>query len=219
MYPPSSRHGAFESASHLAKARSVFLKSDAFYQKHGITRVAPAPHNGHPNFPLESNIIQTLKPVLNSLRFFGIYPLNLIGPHFAVTLQWLIGSIFIYVLIAAFIIYIQWDNVKLVRSAEGRFEEAVIDYLFTVYLIPIILNPLVWYQAKRHSAVLEQIYTFEEFYGTVTNKKLDLCMGNKMFFIAFLVPLIGCGTMLITHLTMAHFHVVQVSCGPFLELR
>lgn len=217
MYPPSSQDRVFDVSTNLAKARSVYLKDDSFYQNnnhHGITKVAPAtPANIRNNYTKHfstSNIVHTLKPVLNTLRFFGIYPLNLQEPHFAVTVQWMILSGIIYAIIFGFIGYVQWDNVELVRSAEGRFEEAVIDYLFIVYLIPIVINPIIWYQAKKHSAVLEEIYNFEEHYTGATKKALDLCMGNKPIMIAVLVPLIGGGTMTITHLTMSHFHIVKV---------
>ncbi|CAG9814475.1 unnamed protein product [Phaedon cochleariae] len=98
----------------------------------------------------------------------------------------------------------------MVRTAEGRFEEAVIDYLFTVYLVPIVINPIAWYEGRKHAKVLTNMMSFEKLYRRVTKKNLMLCLGNTPLVIAIGLPVLAVSCMVVTHVTMVHFKFLQV---------
>ncbi|KAJ8946211.1 hypothetical protein NQ314_008945 [Rhamnusium bicolor] len=203
------------------RKRSVYLEgAQPFYQnpsQNPITKVAPAP-SGYQSGPvkafqntqeLDSVLYDTLKPILTFLRIVGIYPIGNTGRIFQVTPQWMIYSVAIFVIILGYIGYIKWDKVEMVRSAEGRFEEAVIDYLFTVYLVPIILNPIAWYEARKQAAVLTNIVAFEKLYNRISKKQITVFLGNKPLVITIGLPFLSVATMVVTHITMVRFRFLQ----------
>lgn len=204
-----------------ARKRSVYLEgAQPFYHtsQKKITKVAPAPGgytNGPPNAfqksELDSVLFDTFKPILTLLRVVGIFPISNQGQIFQVTPQWMIYSLVIFLFVLGYIGYIRWDRVEMVRSAEGRFEEAVIDYLFTVYLIPIIINPIAWYEAKKQAGVLTNLVAFEKMYRKISNKKLYVFLGNRPLVTAIGLPVLSIITMIVTHITMVHFRFLQVS--------
>lgn len=53
------------------------------------------------------------------------------------------------------------DRIAVVSILEVRFEEAVIAYLFIVNLLPIIIVPLMWYEARKIAAFLNSWADFE----------------------------------------------------------
>ncbi|XP_044750192.1 gustatory and odorant receptor 63a [Coccinella septempunctata] len=95
-------------------------------------------------------------------------------------------------------------------ETETRFEEAVIDYLFTVYLIPIVINLITLYEAKFHAEIMNDFKKFEKLYKKIAKKKLDLFVGNKPLLMTIVLPIISCATMIVNHITMANFRLVQV---------
>lgn len=203
------------------RKRSVYLEgAQPFYHtsQTKITKVAPAPGgyaNGPPNAfqksDVDSALFDTLKPVLTLMRVMGIFPITNQGQIFQVTPQWMIYSLLIFFLILGYTGYIRWDRVEMVRSAEGRFEEAVIDYLFTVYLIPIVMNPIAWYEARKQAAVLTNLVAFEKMYRKITQKKIYVFLGNRPLISAIGLPVLSIATMIVTHITMVHFRFLQVS--------
>lgn len=58
------------------------------------------------------------------------------------------------------------------RTLEGRFEEAVIAYLFIVNLLPIIIVPLMWYESKKIASILNSWMDFEVFNFQALNEYL-----------------------------------------------
>lgn len=58
-------------------------------------------------------------------------------------------------------IYVAINRINVVRSLEGRFEEAVIAYLFLVNLLPLIIIPIVWYETRKIVVVLNNWSDFE----------------------------------------------------------
>lgn len=93
---------------------------------------------------------------------------------------------------------------------DAKFEEAVIDYLFTVYLIPIIMSPITLYEAKYHARIMNDFSKYEQFYGKVVRKKLNIFVGNKLLLITIALPIVSCASMIVNHITMVNFHIVQV---------
>lgn len=57
--------------------------------------------------------------------------------------------------------YILMNRIAIVRTLEGRFEEAVIAYLFIVNLLPIIIVPLMWYESQKVAAIFNSWADFE----------------------------------------------------------
>lgn len=55
-------------------------------------------------------------------------------------------------------------RIEIVQNAEGRFEEAVIAYLFIVNLLPIFIVPIMWYEAKKIASILNEWSNFEVCY-------------------------------------------------------
>lgn len=52
-------------------------------------------------------------------------------------------------------------RIEIVRNVEGRFEEAVIAYLFIVNLLPILIVPILWYEVKKTASILNEWSDFE----------------------------------------------------------
>ena len=84
-----------------------------------------------------------------------------------------------------------------------------------MYLLPIVINPIVWYEGRKMASVITDWVFFEAIYYKVTKKKLDLFFGNKPVIVAVVLPFVACATMVLTHITMAHFKVVQVNFDEF----
>ncbi|KAJ8950099.1 hypothetical protein NQ318_017824 [Aromia moschata] len=204
------------------RKRSVYLEGTHLFYKNSsqniITKVAPAPSGHHKgtskafenSSDLNSVIFDNIKPTLILLRALGLFPIGNVGNIFQVTTRWMIYSVAIYLGILGYIGYIRWDKIEMVRSAEGRFEEAVIDYLFTVYLVPIVINPIAWYEAKRQASVLTSMVAFEKMYNRVTKQQMPVFLGNKPLLITIGLPMLSVGTMVVTHITMVHFRFIQV---------
>lgn len=198
--------------------RSVYLESSqSFYQRHDIrkpSKVDPKQIQDYQQSNIRSFVVDGFKPMMYLLRIIGIFPIGAVGPTFQVTKPLLAYSIFIFLFVLGLIGYIRWDKVEIVRSAEGRFEEAVIDYLFTIYLVPILINPLVWYEARKQANVLTAIVDFEHIYNRIANKKLMINIGNAPLIFTILLPLLSCVVMVVTHITMVHFRILQVIFNP-----
>lgn len=206
--------------------RSVFLEGIDFYKKASPNQVAPAPpgdpypHYQHqPSLPVKafepaSNhgvIFETLKPIILLLRAMGLFPIDATSPgKYTVTLPFLAYSLGFFMVIMGYTGYIKWDNVEIVRSQEGKFEEAVIDYLFSVYLVPVVIVPIAIYEARKVAAVYSDWCVFEGIYRRITDKQLPLFLGNKPLMVAIVLPILGIGTMIVTHVTMVNFRVLQV---------
>lgn len=212
-------HLSFLGATNNTKhKKSVYLEgANIFYQNNKITQVAPADNDIYNNLPfnfLQNGVVyECLKPIILLERSMGIFPISVVSDGATkVTLSLMIYSIVLLLLILLYIAYIKWDKVEFIKSAEGKFEEAVIDYLFTVYLIPVIIIPVAWYESTRTASVFSEWRAFENIYEKITQKKLPLFMGNKPLLVALGVPMLSCGTMVVTHITMVRFRILQVSC-------
>lgn len=74
---------------------------------------------------------------------------------------------------------------KIIKSLEGRFEEAVIAYLFVVNILPIVIIPLMWFESRKIARVLDNWTDFEVSFFRIINEvfcciigKLDWAMGQ-----------------------------------------
>ncbi|XP_050306870.1 gustatory and odorant receptor 24 [Anthonomus grandis grandis] len=188
-----------------------------------IMKVAPAPPpkftNGNrpeimeafdENGQIRSKIYEALKPMFLTLRTLGIFPITSDGTTFSTTSQWIGYSLALLFAVLGYTGYLKWQKNLTPKSVEGRFEEAVIDYLFTVYLIPIVINPITLYEARKQANVLTQMIAFEKIYSRISKKRLNLNLGAKPLIITIMLLVLGCGTMITTHLTMSTFIIYQV---------
>lgn len=197
------------------RKRSVYLEGgQAFHKtssKHRITRVAP--FNGSENLSKEifkfqessSILYQSLRPILTLSKIVGIFPIQNSGHKFLVSPILFLYSVGVLAIVIGYLLYIRWSKLEEVKTAEGRFEEAVIDYLFSVYLIPIVINILSWYEARKQARVLSNIVAFEGIYYRTTKKKYVSILGKKPVLLTIALPVLAIGTMVITHVTMAQF--------------
>ncbi|CAG9864389.1 unnamed protein product, partial [Phyllotreta striolata] len=157
-----------------------------------------------------SVVFDSMRPLLMFMKIIGISPIAHVDLFFQVTLQWMLYSGAIFLFMMGYIGYIQWDKLDMVRSSEGRFEEAVIDYLFSVYLLPIVINPIACVEAKKLARVLTNFMAFEKIYHKITRKKFIHFLGNKPLVVTFVLPVLACAMMIITHTTMVRFKFQHV---------
>lgn len=206
-----------ESINQSFPKRGVYLEGSNFQGTNkNITRVVPLPQRGLPLAPFHQSVngvvFEGLKPVLYLLKGMAMLPISPTEPKvFKVKPLPMLYCIFIYLLFVGYVAYIKWDKVEMISSAEGKFEEAVIDYLFSVYLFPIVLVPINWYESFKLANVLNDWGKFEDVYKKITDKTLPLFVGNKPLLVAISLPVISIGSMVVTHMTMAHFKVLQVT--------
>lgn len=124
--------------------------------------------------PLRNNLIlsniskdivyENIKPVFSMLRLMGILPITRPSPgvnQFYITSTLMLYSTILYFLLVSYVLYLSLHKVQILRTAEGKFEEAVIEYLFTVYLFPMIVVPIMWYETRRIAAILNGWVDFE----------------------------------------------------------
>ncbi|XP_022904370.1 gustatory and odorant receptor 24 [Onthophagus taurus] len=195
------------------RKRSVYLEgAQTYYQPHKI-KVGPAPNGPPLPFNKKDNgvVFECLTPINMLGCAMGIFPIR--GSSYGmaqVSLPMIIYSIFLLLVMSGYIGYIKWDHVEMVKSTEGKFEEAVIDYLFTVYLVPIIILPLTWYESRNIASIYCEWSTFERIYLKISGKRLALFMGNKPLLVTLGLPILSCAIMVVTHITMAHFRFLQV---------
>lgn len=207
----------------LGRKKSVYLEGgQIFYKKsakHSITKVTPfngleRPSKTPQTSKRENNALYgSLKPILTLSRIIGIFPVYNTRQTFQVSKSCLVYSMGIFFLVFGYIIYIRYSKLDAVKTAEGRFEEAVIDYLFSVYLLPIIINVISWYEARKQSRVLTKIIAFENIYFRTTKKKFVTPLGHKPLILTIALPVIAVATMVVTHVTMVQFkqfHPLQV---------
>lgn len=101
-------------------------------------------------------------------------------------------------------------RINIVRTLEGRFEEAVIAYLFIVNISPIIIIPMMWYETRKVVVILNNWTDFEIMYRKTAGRELGLMMKTKTLLITIFLPLLSCASVVITHITMADFELTQV---------
>ncbi|GLV42554.1 Gustatory receptor 63a [Carabus blaptoides fortunei] len=154
-----------------------------------------------------------MKPMIMLLKIMGMLPMSRLSRGrfaFQVASAITFYSLTLYATMIGYIVYIQLNQVKVMKSSEGKFEEAAIDYLFITYLIPIIAVPLLWYETNRIADCYNLWSEFERAYRRVNNRKLELSLGAKSIAIPVLLTLIASGSMLLIHMSMVDYHIVQI---------
>lgn len=199
--------------SNNKEKKHVYLESALFHQssKNQIVPILPGRKQAFEKGDY-GIVYDNLKPMFLLCRTVGILPISYIRrTTFKATNTWLIYSVVLFLLMISYIAYIKTDKVEIVNMSEGRFEEAVIDYLFTIYLIPIVICPLSWYESRSMNKVFNDWIVFEKIYKKVTGHVLLLKLGNKAILLVIAIPILSFGTMIVTHITMANFFILRVS--------
>lgn len=124
--------------------------------------------------PLRNNLIEpdisndiiyeSIKPVFTIMRVMGVLPITrpMAGvSQFHIASSSMLYSIVIFCSLVSYVLYLSLHKVQILRTAEGKFEEAVIEYLFTVYLFPMIAVPILWYETRKIANVLNGWVDFE----------------------------------------------------------
>lgn len=114
-------------------------------------------------------IYENIRPVFTILRLFGVLPLTRPSPGvnlFIPASPSMVYSLIVFITLVSYVLYLSLHKVQILRTAEGKFEEAVIEYLFTVYLFPLTVIPILWYETRKIAGVLNSWVDFEVGYYT-----------------------------------------------------
>ncbi|XP_013185991.2 gustatory and odorant receptor 24 [Amyelois transitella] len=189
------------------------------------------PHSANAIVPMQDNLIdpqisrdiiyENIKPVFSILRIMGVLPITRPKPgvsQFLIASPAMIYSAVIYFSLVSYVLYLSLNKVRIQRTAEGKFEEAVIEYLFTVYLFPMIAVPILWYETRKIADVLNSWVDFELMYRQMSGRPLPIKLYRKALAIAIIIPILSTASVIITHVTMAHFKIMQIIPYIFLEI-
>ncbi|XP_034835820.1 gustatory and odorant receptor 24 [Maniola hyperantus] len=196
---------------------------------------ARTPHMKSPSAnsiqPLRNNLIEpqinrdiiyeNIKPVFFLLRALGVLPISRPSPgvnQFQIASPSMLYSFACYVCLIGYVLYLSLHKVQILRTAEGKFEEAVIEYLFTVYLFPMLLVPIMWYETRKIADILNGWVEFEVCYKKLSANVLPVKLYKKALAIAVIIPILSTSSVVITHVTMVDFKVMQVIPYIFLEI-
>ncbi|XP_059051665.1 gustatory and odorant receptor 24 [Achroia grisella] len=168
-------------------------------------------------------IYENIKPVFTIMRLMGVLPLTRPKPavnQFQIASPSMLYSAIVYVSLVSYVLYLSLHKVQILRTtgAEGKFEEAVIEYLFTVYLFPMITVPILWYETRKIAAVLNSWVQFEVAYKQMSGRSLPIKLYNKALAIAIVIPVLSTTSVVVTHITMVHFKLTQIVPYIFLEI-
>ncbi|XP_063380245.1 gustatory and odorant receptor 24 [Cydia fagiglandana] len=191
----------------------------------------PTPNNAIA--PIQDNLInpditrdiiyENIKPVFTLLRIMGVLPLTRPVPgvtQFQPASPSMLYSAVLYFSLIGYLLYLSLNKVQIVRTGaqEGKFEEAVIEYLFTVYLFPMIAVPLLWYETRKIAEVLNGWVEYEIAYKKLSNRVLPVGLYKKALAMSIVIPALSTASVIITHVTMVHFKLLQIIPYVFLEI-
>ncbi|KAJ8711767.1 hypothetical protein PYW08_008721 [Mythimna loreyi] len=184
---------------------------------------AVAPQRNNFVEPVISNdiIYENIKPVFTLLRVMGVLPITRPTPcvsQFQIASSSMLYSILVFCSLVSYVLYLSLYKVQILKTAEGKFEEAVIEYLFTVYLFPIIAVPILWYETRKIADVLNGWVDFEVVYSQLSGRTLPVKLYKKALAIAVIIPILSTTTVIVTHVTMVHFKPLQLVPYVFLEI-
>lgn len=109
-------------------------------------------------------VYENIKPVFSILRLMGVLPLTRPQPgvnQFHIASTSMLYSAGAFAFLICYVLYLSLNKVQILKTSEGKFEEAVIEYLFTVYLFPLTLIPIMWYETRKIAGVLNEWVEFE----------------------------------------------------------
>ncbi|XP_055843751.1 gustatory and odorant receptor 63a isoform X1 [Episyrphus balteatus] len=119
-------------------------------------------------------------------------------------------SVLFFVILIIYVGYVADNRIQIVSSLKGPFEEAVIAYLFLVNILPIILIPIMWSETRKIAGLLNDWNDFEILYYQISGHSVPLKIRKKALIITVVLPILSILSVVITHVTMADFHIMQV---------
>lgn len=122
-------------------------------------------------------VYENIKPVYSLLRIMGVLPITRTSPgvnEFQIASPSMVYSGVVFFTMLSYVLYLSLHKVQILRTAEGKFEEAVIEYLFTVYLFPMVVVPIMWYETRKIAEVLNEWANFEVSYLIDIKQSLPL---------------------------------------------
>nr|QKN21079.1 gustatory receptor [Bactrocera correcta] len=119
-------------------------------------------------------------------------------------------SLAFFILLSVFVTYVAKNRISIVTSLSGPFEEAVIAYLFLVNILPLILIPILWWEARKIAKLWNDWDDFEILYYQISGHSMPLNLRRKTTMIAVVLPILSILSVVITHITMADFQIIQV---------
>lgn len=158
---------------------------------------------GNLKFVSQDVVFRCSQPVYRFLRIMGVFPFTRIypgdayfkylSPSFGYSL---FAFIFLFVRIIkkilfllesalidnpfkCYVLYVAINRINIVRSLEGRFEEAVIAYLFLVNILPVCIVPLIWTETQKLCDVLNEWMDFEVYINDFD--KRENSFGSNLF--------------------------------------
>lgn len=162
---------------------NVFVKNNAIYPRTVFLDVRPSLEK-----PLtEEEFLQSLKPkdafskrtdviydnvkpVLMVMRVMACLPLQINTSgyfSFRTVSHTMLYSMIMYMAVLAHVAWVLMQRIEIKQEGKSngdtgsRFEEAVIAYLFIVYLLPIFMIPILWYETKKIVSVFNDWKKFE----------------------------------------------------------
>lgn len=109
-------------------------------------------------------VYRNTKPIINILRVMGVLPFQRpsIGfTEFRFASRSMLYSAVMFIVLLVYVIYVGISRIHIVQNLEGRFEEAVIAYLFIVNLLQIIIVPILWYEIRKITKLFNDWTEFE----------------------------------------------------------
>ncbi|XP_055696779.1 gustatory and odorant receptor 24 [Phlebotomus papatasi] len=171
--------------------------------------------------PFPQDIIyDNARPINIILKLMGALPITKPRPgenEYRVLSLTMFYSVTLLVALLTYVVFVVIKRIAIVRNLEGRFEEAVIAYLFIVNLLPVIIVPMMWYEATKVVVVWNHWSDFELLYFKVSKRPLAINLKTKALVIAILLPLLASLSVVVTHVTMVHFRISQVIPYCFLD--
>ncbi|KAM7354902.1 gustatory receptor 63a isoform 2-T2 [Cochliomyia hominivorax] len=162
----------------------------------------------------ETNIFyRNVAPIKWFLTMIGAFPMNRPGAGKA---KFIFGSfIFAYSVVfftclTIYVAYVANNRIVIVTSLSGPFEEAVIAYLFLVNILPIFLIPIMWWEIRKICVLINDWDDFEILYYQISGHSVPLNLRQRSRTIAIVLPLLSIFSVVITHITMADFDLIQV---------
>ncbi|XP_017863710.1 PREDICTED: gustatory and odorant receptor 63a [Drosophila arizonae] len=168
--------------------------------------------SNNPDFT-PSIFYRNIAPVNWFLRIIGVLPIVRRGPSrakFALNSAAFVYSVVFFMLLAFYVGYVANNRIHAVRSLSGPFEEAVIAYLFLVNILPIIVIPILWWEARKIARLFNDWDDFEVLYYQISGHSLPLNLRQKAVYIAIVLPILSILSVVITHITMSDLNLNQV---------
>lgn len=154
--------------------KNIFLNGSPMrtsYLKPSSTNVISPMKNNFISHPVTKEVVyENIKPVFILLRIMGILPLTQSSGtlhQFSFMSAAMLYSVILFSSLVGYVIYLSLYKVQILRSTDGKFEETVIEYLFTVYLFPMTAIPIMWCEAHKIAGVLNSWIDFEVKYENI----------------------------------------------------